>query len=159
MILRRATAADAPGIVALWNDVIARTAITFTTEPKTIPGITADIAARGDGFMVVEEDGQLLGFATYFPFRGGPGYAFTKEHSVILSPAARGRGMGRALMMQLANAARREGVHSLWAGVSGENPGGVRFHAALGFREIATLPEVGFKFGRWMDLVLMQKIL
>ncbi|MCH2095597.1 MAG: GNAT family N-acetyltransferase [Rhodobacteraceae bacterium] len=159
MIVRPADAKDAPYIAGIWNDIIQNTMATFTTEPKTVDGLVADIRSRGHGFQVVEHHGQVLGFATYFAFRSGPGYAHTKEHSIQLAPEARGRGAGRALMSALEHAARYDGVHSLWAGVSGENPGGVTFHARLGFAKIATLPEVGFKFDRWIDLVLMQKIL
>ncbi|MCR8546660.1 N-acetyltransferase family protein [Salipiger sp. P9] len=159
MIVRPARAEDAAPLVALWNPWIAETAITFSTALKTEAGVAADIAARGAGFQVAEEAGELLGFATFFPFRSGPGYARTKEHTVILSPRARGRGAGRALMTAIEAEARGQGVHSLFAGVSAENPDGVAFHAAIGFREAARLPQVGYKFGRWMDLVLMQKFL
>jgi len=159
MIIRPAEARDAPAIAAIWNEVIDTSSATFTTEHKRIPALQADIAARGRGFQVAEDGTGLLGFATYFQFRGGPGYRFTMEHSIQLSPAARGRGTGRALMTALETAAAQNGVHSLWAGVTGENPAGVAFHARLGYREIARLPEVGHKFGRWMDLILMQKIL
>ena len=156
--VRPAAAADAPAIVALWNDVIDNTAQTFTTRHKTIEAITADIAARGTCFQVAEEGG-FLGFATCFAFRGGPGYRFTREHSIMLADRARGRGVGRRLMQALEQAARDDGVHPPWAGVSGENPDGVAFHARIGFNEVARLPGVGHKFGRWMDLVLMQKFL
>ncbi|EPX85171.1 GNAT family N-acetyltransferase [Salipiger mucosus] len=159
MILRPAREADAEAIAAIWNPLIEGTAVTFTTAPKTPEGLRADIAARGAAFQVAEEGGALLGFATYFQFRGGPGYARTMEHSVQLAPEARGRGIGRALMAALEAEARAQGVHSMFAGVSGENPAGRAFHAALGYREVARLPEVGHKFGRWMDLLLMQKIL
>jgi phosphinothricin acetyltransferase len=159
MRIRPARPGDAEAIAAIWNAVIDDTAITFTTERKTEQGLAADIATRGAGFQVACDAGAVVGFATYFPFRAGPGYAHTKEHSIQLAPAARGRGTGRALMAALEAAARAQGVHSLWAGVSGENPDGVSFHAALGFAEIARLPQVGYKFGRWMDLVLMQKML
>ncbi|MBU2962714.1 GNAT family N-acetyltransferase [Citreicella sp. C3M06] len=159
MIIRQARPEDAAALVALWNPWIETTAITFSTDLKTAEGVGADIAARGAAFQVAEDAGQLVGLATYFPFRSGPGYRFTKEHSVILAPEARGKGAGRALMAALETAARAEGVQSLFAGVSGENPEGVAFHAALGFTEAARLPRVGHKFGRWMDLVLMQKFL
>ncbi|APX21492.1 MAG: N-acetyltransferase [Rhodobacteraceae bacterium] len=157
MIVRPARAEDAAPLVALWNPWIRDTAITFTTDEKTEAGLAADIAARGPAFVVAEDGGALLGFATFFPFRAGPGYAWTKEHTVILAPEARGRGAGRALMAALEDEAQRQGVHALMAGISAENPAGVAFHAAIGFHEVARLPQVGRKFDRWMDLVLMQK--
>lgn len=157
MIIRPARPEDAEAVMALVNDVIANTTITFTNELKSLQTVQDDIAARGRAFLVVEVDGIAAGYASYFPFRGGPGYARTKEHSVALGPQVRGRGAGRALMAELEAEARREGVHSLIAAVSGENPAGRAFHAAIGFAEIAVLSEVGFKFDRWIDLVLMQK--
>lgn len=159
-LLRPAQPKDAAQIAAIWNDVIAHTTITFTTDLKTPEDMAQAIAARGPGFQVAEgTGGQILGCATYFEFRGGPGYAHTKEHSIHLIPEARGMGLGRQLMDRLEEAARAEGVHSLFAGVSGENPAGVRFHASIGFAEVARLTQVGRKFDRWIDLVLMQKFL
>ncbi len=157
MIIRPARPEDAEAVMALVNDVIVNTTITFTTELKSLQTVQDDIASRGRAFLVVEVDGIAAGYASYFPFRGGPGYARTKEHSIALEPRAKGTGAGRALMAALEAEARREGVHSLFAAVSGENPAGRAFHAAIGFAEIAVLPEVGFKFDRWIDLVLMQK--
>ena len=162
MILRHALAQDAGAVATIWNPVIRETAATFTTQEKTIVGLTADFAARaaeGKAFLLAEEAGQLLGFATYFQFRNGPGYARTMEHTIVLAPSARGRGVGRHLMAALEDHARAGGAHTLWAGVSGENPAGLAFHRAIGFAEVARLPQVGHKFGRWMDLVLMQKFL
>jgi L-amino acid N-acyltransferase len=162
VILRTAEARDAAGVAAIWNPVIRDTAATFTTLEKTPEGLAADFATRaaeGKLFLLAEVAGEILGFATYFQFRNGPGYARTMEHSIILAPAARRRGIGRALMAALEDHVRAGGVHSLWAGVSAENPQGFAFHLSVGFAEIARLPEVGYKFGRWMDLVLMQKIL
>ena len=139
--------------------IVRDTAITFTTVEKSEESVRADISARGDSFQVAVLDGDVVGFATLFPFRSGPGYAHTREHSVVLMRKAHGMGLGRALMTRLEDVARNDGIHSLFAGVSAENPDGVAFHSAIGFREVATLPEVGYKFGRWMDLTLMQKIL
>jgi len=157
MIIRRARPEDAEPLTLILNDVIANTTITFTSDLKTVDYLRDEIAARGPAFQVVEVDGVAAGYASYFPFRNGPGYARTKEHSIALAAQARGIGAGRALMTALEDVARKDKVHSLWAGVSAENPVGRAFHAAIGFAEIATLSEVGFKFDRWIDLVLMQK--
>lgn len=159
MILRQASPGDARAICDIWNAVIRGTLITFTSAEKTPASIAADILSRGPGFQVAEQDGHVIGFATYFPFRGGPGYAQTKEHTIQISAKARGLGLGRALMQRLELAAIEEQVHSLWAGISSANPAGVTFHAGIGFKEIARLPEVGRKNGQWLDLILMQKIL
>ena len=157
MIIRRAEAGDVSAILDIWNPLIRDTSVTFTTLEKTAQGLADDIAARGDAFLVAEAAGQILGFATYGAFRSGPGYAHTAEHSVILAGDARGQGVGRALMARLEDHARTQGIHVLIAGVSGENEAAIAFHRAIGFTEAARLPEVGRKFGRWMDLVLLQK--
>ncbi len=162
MIIRAACAGDAPAIAAIWNPNIADTANTFTTVLKTPEGLALEIAQRkaeGKAFLVAEMQGAVVGFATYFQFRGGPGYARTAEHSVMLAAPARGQGIGRAMMEALEAHAQAAGMHSLIAGVSGENPAGVAFHKAAGYTQIAVLPEVGYKFGRWMDLIILQKML
>lgn len=159
MIIRQANTADTGAICAIWNGIVRDTDITFTTVEKSDAEIAADIAARGTAWLVAEEGDQVIGFATYGPFRGGPGYAHTMEHSIHLAPAARGLGAGRALMERLEQVARAEGVHVLVAGISGTNPGAVAFHARLGFEEVGRMPQVGRKGGEWLDLLLMQKIL
>lgn len=162
MRVRTARAGDAARIAEIWNHYVRHTAATFTTAEKTEAGIAADIAARGRGgaaFLVAEEAGAVVGFATSFQFRRGPGYRHTMEHSVLLAPEHRGHGTGRGLMAALEAAARAGGAHVLVACVSGENPAGVAFHEAIGFRRVGEMPQAGRKFGRWMSLVLMQKIL
>ena len=159
MIIRPATTDDAAHIVAIWNPLIETTATTFTTQLKDIAGIQASITERAGAFWVAVVEGDIVGFATYFQFRGGPGYARTMEHSINLAPAARGHGAGRGLMQALENHAKSAGVHSLWAGINAENESGIAFHAAIGFTKSGHLPEVGFKWGQRLDLVLMQKTL
>lgn len=118
---------------------------------------------EGRGFWVAQSVGEgpqaLGGFITYGQFRGGIGYAHTMEHTIIVDEGARGQGLGMRLMQDALDHASGAGVHSMWAGVSAENPAGVEFHTRAGFETVARLPQVGRKFGRWIDLILMQKIL
>lgn len=160
-MIRHARPDDAQALADLWNPWIRNTAVTFNSIEKTASDMTTMMAARaagGHGFFVAA-DQSLLGFASYAQFRGGIGYAHAMEHTVMLAPDARGRGIGRALMSRVEDHARVAGAHVMIAGISGENAGGRAFHLALGYRQIATLSEVGYKFGRWMDIVLMQKFL
>lgn len=159
VILRPAGAADIPGLVAFWNRIIRDTTVTFTTLPKTEDGIAAMIAdrrSRGREFFVAEDGGEIS-FATYDQFRDGSGYVHAMEHTILLPPALRGRGAGRALMERVEAHARAGGAHTLFAGISGENQPAIAFHARLGFDVSARFPETGRKFGRWLDLVLMMK--
>lgn len=161
-MIRPATAADIPAILAIWNPLIRDTMVTFNAAEKSPDELAAMLAAKEADrypFLVADTGGAIAGFATYGQFRGGVGYARAMEHTILLGPDARGRGIGRALMQAIEHHARERGAHSLIAGVSGGNPDGRAFHAAIGYREVAIVPEVGWKFGRFWDLVLMQKIL
>ena len=161
-MIRAAGAWDAPEIAGIWNPVIRDTAITFNAVEKTgdeLVRFILDRADAGHATFVAEEDGRVTGFATYGQFRGGVGYSRSMEHTVMLAEGARGRGLGRALMAAVEDHARAQGAHSMIAGVSGENEAGIAFHAALGYAEVARVPEVGWKLERWLDLVLMQKML
>lgn len=157
-MIRRARPGDAAAVAAIWNRIIRDTSATFTTAEKDAQALARTITA-GAPFHVAEEAGAVIGFVTASQFRAGPGYAHTFEHSVHVAPAAQGCGHGRALMQTVEADLAARGVHSLFAGVAGENVDGAAFHAALGYREVARLPEAGWKFGRWHDLVLMQKML
>ena len=159
MLVRQAQVGDAAAVADIWNAEIRAGVTTFNSQEKTLTELEAQIETRGAGFQVAEHEGEVIGFATYFPFRSGVGYARSKEHTIYLSPKSRGLGAGRVLMDALLAAAKAEGVHSMMAGIAGENEAGVRFHAALGFKHVARVPEVGYKFNRWMDLILMQKFL
>ncbi|NBC96622.1 MAG: GNAT family N-acetyltransferase [Deinococcus-Thermus bacterium] len=158
MTVRPARPGDGAAVAALHNPVIRETAVTFTDAERRAEEVDRLIAG-GRPHWIAERAGAPVGFATLFQFRGGPGYARSFEHTVIVAPEAQGRGAGRALMAALEAGARGAGGHTLFAGVSGGNQAGVAFHAALGFAEVARLREVGWKFGRFHDLVLMQKML
>lgn len=153
-MIRPAQASDACWIRDLWNGVIADTLITFTTELKSTEDI-GDMIARRPVLVLAGQDG----FATYGPFRSGPGYAGTVEHSIMLSPRARGQGQGRVLLEALIRTARHDQKHVMVAAVSGANPDAMAFHAALGFEQVGRMPQVGHKADKWLDLVLMQKLL
>jgi phosphinothricin acetyltransferase len=155
MIVRPARGEDAAAVCEIWNAVIRGSEATFTTEEKTETGMAARI--RADPFFVAVEDGALAGFVTCAPFRSGPGYARTLEHSIHIAPSHHGRGMGRALMERLERAVPDAG--SLIAAISAANPGAAVFHARIGFAEVGRIPQAGWKNGRWLDLVLMQKLL
>lgn len=160
-MIRRATPADAMAIAAIWNPYIRDSLVTFNAAEKPADEIARMIADRdrlGHATFVAMAEG-LHGFASYAQFRGGIGYATCMEHTVLLSPKARGQGHGRALVTAVCDHARAAGAHQMIAGVSAANPEGVAFHARLGFAEIVRLREAGRKFDRFIDLVLMQKFL
>ena len=163
MTIRAATQDDAAAIAEIRAAIVADPWITFTPLVMTPADVAREIAgvqAQGHGYLVaLDSAGAVAGFAFYKQFRPGPGYAHTMEHTVHLGKTARRQGLGRALMAALEDHARAAGVHSLIAGVGGANPGALAFHQGLGFQVAGQLRQVGHKRGRWLDLVLMQKII
>ena len=161
-MIRLAGAWDATAIAGIWNRVIRDSTITFNAvekDPNDLVRFMVRRADNGHATFVAEEEGEVLGFATYGQFRAGVGYARSMEHTIMLAEGARRRGIGAALLEAVEAHARAGGAHSMIAGVSGTNEAGVAFHAARGYGEIARVPEVGWKHATWLDLVLMQKIL
>lgn len=160
-MIRNATSGDAEAVAAIWNHYIRDTVATFNSAEKTVEEVIATIATRQVQrcFLVAEAQGRVQGFATYDQFRGGIGYAHSMEHTVLLAPEAGGHGFGRALMRAVEAHATSAGAHVMVAGVTAENAAGQDFHTKLGYVQTGLMPQVGRKFGRWMDLVLMQKIL
>lgn len=159
-MIRAADPGDAAAMASIWAPVVHDTTITFTTEAKTAGELAERLAAAhgaGQGAFVAEVAGAVVGFAFYGPFRSGPGYRFTVEHTIVLAPTARGKGLGRALMTTLLDHAAGAGMRCMIGAVSGENPGGLAFHRALGFSDTAVLAGVGWKFGRPLDLHLMTR--
>ncbi|MBB5689377.1 N-acetyltransferase [Roseomonas alkaliterrae] len=162
MPIRPATEADIPAITAIFNEVIATSTAIYADDPFTEEDRRAWFAQRraaGYPVLVAEEDGEVLGLASFGEFRAWPGFRHTVEHSVHVRDGARGRGIGTALVAALFEPARALGKHVMIAGVDAANAGSIRMHERLGFARGAVLREVGRKFGRWLDLELMQKFL
>jgi phosphinothricin acetyltransferase len=117
---------------------------------------------RAGGFPVigaVDGGDSLVGFATFGAFRPHPAYKYTVEHSVYVHRDQRGRGLGRHLLAALVDAAVAQDYHVMIGAIDADNAGSIALHEALGFRLAGRLPQVGFKFGRWLDLALYQRIL
>lgn len=153
-MIRPARAADAPALLAIWTPVIRETTHIFHTTERSEAEIAA-LAEGPDPFLVWDEGGAVQGFARCFPFRAGNGYLPTVEHTILLAPGAQGRGGGRRLMEALGEAAAGQGRHAMVGAINAANAPALAFHAACGFREWGRLPEVGRKWGGWLDLVLM----
>lgn len=162
MLMRDATPDDLPGMLAIYNDVIATSTAIFRHDPVTLDWYREWWDARlaqGYPILVAVDDSGVLGFATFGDFRSWPGYRFTVEHSVHVRADQRGRGTGATLMRELILRAARLGKHVLVAGVDADNHASRRFHQRLGFVEVAHFREVGHKFDRWLDLVFLQRML
>lgn len=163
MLIREATEADLPAILAIYNEVIRTSTAVYRDEPVPLEERAAWFAQRrAQGFpvLVAERDGALLGFASYGDWRGAfPGYRHTVEHSVHVADGLRGQGVGRALLEALIPLAEGQGMHVMLGAVDAANEASLRFHERLGFRRVAHFHEVGRKFGRWLDLVFMERVL
>jgi phosphinothricin acetyltransferase len=162
MIVRDATEADLPTILAITNDAIANSVALWTLTPLTLEARRnwfRDRLARDFPVLVAGDAGEVLGFASYGEFRPYEGFKHSVEHSVYVDPAAQGRGVGRALLSALVGHATTHGKHVMIGGIEANNAASIGLHAAFGFTEVGRMPQVGRKFERWLDLVFMQKIL
>ncbi|MFO1171132.1 MAG: N-acetyltransferase family protein [Hyphomicrobiaceae bacterium] len=158
--IRSATLADLPQILDITNDVIANSTAIYFDDPLTLDNRRqwfSDRETLGYPVLVAEEGGHVLGFSSFGDFRPWPGYRFTVEHSLLVRDGHRGKGIGEKLVKGLWPIAAKLGKHMIIAGVDAENEGSIRFHERLGFAKTAHLKEVGFKFGRRLDLVLLQR--
>jgi len=160
LVIRDATEADLPAILAIYNDVLTTSTAIFSEIPATLEERLQWFRTRrdhGHSVLVATEESGVVGFASFADFRSWPGYRYTVEHSVHVRSDARGRGVGGALVRVLMERATAAGKHVMVAGVDADNVGSIRLHERLGFRRTGTLHHVGCKFGRWLDLAFLER--
>jgi len=160
--VRAAGEGDLAGILAIYNHAVEHTTAIWNDVLVDIENRRQWWRARTEAefpVLVAVEGDAVLGYASYGPFRPFDGYRQTVEHSVYVAESARRRGVARALLQALEAEARRAGMHAMIGGVAADNAPSLNLHEKLGFVETGRMPEVGQKFGRWLDLVLMQKLL
>jgi L-amino acid N-acyltransferase len=160
MEIRDAVESDLPGLLAIYNDVIATSTAIYSYIPVTLEDRAQWWRARvatGYPVLVATDESGVLGFSTFGDFRTWPGYRFTVEHSVHVRADTRGRGVGKELVKALFPRAAALDKHVMIAGVDAANQASIRFHEQLGFELAGHLREVGHKFDRWLDLVFLQR--
>lgn len=160
--IRKAGEADLPQVLEIYNDIIVNTTAVYDYEPHTLAMRTAWYETKEEqGFpvFVAEEEGHIIGFSSIGPFRAWAAYKFTVENSVYVAADQRGRGIGRLLLMPLVAAARELHLHTIVAGIDAGNEASLKLHQSFGFEEVAHFRQVGYKFGRWLDLKFLQLIL
>jgi phosphinothricin acetyltransferase len=159
--IRPAAPADLPTITAIYEHAVRFGTATFEIEPPDVAEMTRRYQALIDGgfpYLVATDDGTVLGYAYAGSYRARPAYRFTVENSVYLDPAAQGRGVGTALMLALIKECEHRG-YRLMVAVIGDsaNLASIGVHRRTGFEMVGTLQNVGLKFGRWLDTVMMQR--
>ncbi len=160
MLLRNATVADAEAIRAIYNHEVENSSATFDLVARTLAEQEDWIREREGalGAIVAEVDGVVVGFASLSPYRTRPAYRTTVENSVYVAAAARGNRVGTKLLEELISMAELRGFHTIIAHIGGEQDASVALHESCGFEQVGILNEVGRKFGRWMDVVVMQLV-
>jgi L-amino acid N-acyltransferase len=149
-------------ILAIYNEVIRNSTAVFSESEYTPERGAAWFDAKvGSGFpfIVARDDSGVIGFASFGEFRAWPGYRYSVEHSVHVRSDRRGQRVGRALLIELTLRAAAMGKHVMIAGIEADNAASIAMHEKLGFINVGRFHEVGFKFGRWLDLVFLQCIL
>ena len=160
--IRNAEEEDLPAILAIYNDVIVNTTAVYDYEPHTPAMRLAWFNVKKEqGFpvFVAVENGKVLGLSSIGPFRAWAAYQFSVENSIYVAAEAREKGIGKMLMPPIIDAARQLGMHTMLAGIDASNEASIQLHKDFGFEEVAHFKQVGWKFGRWLDLKFLQLII
>ena len=163
-IIRDTERRDLPAITAIYAEAVCTGTASYETEPPGLAEMTRRWQRLCDGvypYIVAEENGDILGFAYAGPYHSRPGYRFSVEDSVYVAPAAHRRGLGRALLSRVIEMSEASGFRQMIAiiGEPQSQVASVRLHEVLGFRPIGVLEGSGYKFDRWLDILLMQRAL
>lgn len=162
-VIRPATPADLPAITAIYEHAVRFGTATFELTPPDLAEMTRrhdELVAKGFPYLVATVGGQVAGYAYAGSYRARPAYRFTVENSIYLDPATHRRGIGTALMTELIAQSNARGYRQMIAVIGDSaNAASIALHSRTGFQMIGTHPNVGFKFGRWLDSVLMQRAL
>ncbi len=162
MELRRAEAGDAEAIRSIYNAEVLGTTVTFDLVARSPEEQQAWMAAHDGAYPVVvavDDDGVVLGFVALSPYRPRPAYSTTVEDSIYVAAGQRGKGVGRALLGEAVRLAQAHGFHSIMARIVGDHEASIALHRSCGFELVGVEREVGRKFGRWLDVALMQRLL
>jgi L-amino acid N-acyltransferase YncA len=163
ILVRPASVTDIPAIRAIYDDAVLTGTASFELEPPSIDDMQArwhSIAGKGFPYLVAEMDGQVAGYAYAAPYHARPAYRGTVENSIYLRSDCRGRGLGRTLLAALVDRATDAGFRQMIAVIGDSaNAASIGLHRSLGFEFTGTLRSVGWKHGRWLDCVLMQRAL
>ncbi len=159
--IRPSTDADIPTITAIYTHHVLHGTGTFETDPpseRDMEQRRADVLSKGLPYLVVEYAGSVVGFAYCQWFKPRPAYRFSAEDSIYLAASTHGQGLGRLLLVELMAQAERAGVRKLIAVIGDSaNQGSIGVHKACGFKPVGVLTNCGWKFGRWLDVVLMDR--
>lgn len=161
LILRDARESDMPAVQAIYAHHVIHGTASFELEPPTVEQMLqrrADICANGLPYLIAEREGEVVGYAYATPYRPRPAYRFTVEDSVYVREGMAGFGIGHALLaavIQHCTASSRRQMVAIIG--NSENSASIRLHARLGFRQVGVFESVGFKHGRWLDTVIMQR--
>ncbi|WP_438965590.1 GNAT family N-acetyltransferase [Flavobacterium sp.] len=160
--VRAAKVNDLEGILEIVNYNILNTTSIYDYEPRTLAqqiAIFEEKTTNNFPLLVIEIDQKIAGFGTYGTFRFKEGYKFTVEHSVYVSVKHQGKGLGKLLLSQLIETAKKQKRHTMIAVIDAENQNSVTFHEQFGFETVGLMKESAFKFNKWLDTVFMQLIL
>lgn len=158
MLVRPALVTDLAAINAIYNHYVLQSTATYQTDPSTADGRAAWFAAHGavHPVIVAEIAGQVVGWGSLSPYHARAAFARTVENSLYIAHDFQRRGIGRRLLTELIARAREHGHHTMVAAISADQEPSLALHRAFGFSESGRLREVGYKFGRWLDLAYLQ---